>query len=573
MTNQKTYLLLLICLCITGAVYLQGANSPLYLDSTKLSSLEELYKQQGKEITLSDLKFGEGSGRYISQLSFLVNISLDGELNSRNIKITNITLHLICGLFVFIFCRKLINLTQLHADSNTIALIVAILWLVSPMNTSSVLYAIQRMNQLSCLFTLCALISYLSLRASSAHIIKYTIPTLFATLAFLSKETGILVLLYIAIIETHILKSINTKTMTTAIFIALAGSVVAILSPQIFGYSSVAYTPIERLLSESVIVLDYIKTTYIPSLNIGIFYDGIQPAKLQETFQLNSLIPPAAHLVIIGLALSSFKSRKYGLLSFAILFFYVGHSIESTIIPIELRFDHRNYLPSLGLYLITGCVATQLFRRFHNRIIFTLGLGSYALLLLSITFLKIGIWNSPIQAYQQGALLSPASGRALANAAQWFLANGDTEKARAAIQQVINTIPSRRFVASIQLAYIDCITHNTEPSYLLLETSDSTLSPIEVSQALYNLTETYKKTGCKAVNINSLTTALSQHKKNFGITSIDSWYIDYYIAELYASRSTPEAIKFLSTLDHPQATQFSLQLEAELSNQKNTTEK
>ncbi len=39
------------------------------------------------------------------------------------------------------------------------------------------------------------------------------------------------------------------------------------------------------------------------------------------------------------------------MLTFGILFFLAGHSMESTIIPLEIAHEHRNYVPSLGVLI------------------------------------------------------------------------------------------------------------------------------------------------------------------------------------------------------------------------------
>ena len=50
---------------------------------------------------------------------------------------------------------------------------------------------------------------------------------------------------------------------------------------------------------------------------------------------------------LLALAVGALVLRKkHPLITFGIVFFFVAHALESTIIPLEIAFEHRNYLPS-----------------------------------------------------------------------------------------------------------------------------------------------------------------------------------------------------------------------------------
>jgi tetratricopeptide (TPR) repeat protein len=55
------------------------------------------------------------------------------------------------------------------------------------------------------------------------------------------------------------------------------------------------------------------------------------------------------------------------LLSFAILFFFLNHLVESSIVPLELIFEHRNYLPSMFLFVPVAGGMVRLLNRYHER--------------------------------------------------------------------------------------------------------------------------------------------------------------------------------------------------------------
>jgi hypothetical protein len=48
------------------------------------------------------------------------------------------------------------------------------------------------------------------------------------------------------------------------------------------------------------------------------------------------------------LILSILWRKRFPIVAFAVLWFLVGHSLESTVFPLEIIHEHRNYLPALG---------------------------------------------------------------------------------------------------------------------------------------------------------------------------------------------------------------------------------
>jgi hypothetical protein len=56
----------------------------------------------------------------------------------------------------------------------------------------------------------------------------------------------------------------------------------------------------------------------------------------------------AWHAALLGFA--ALYSRRRPLLAFGIVLFYVGHLVESGILMLETVFEHRLYLPSVGMY-------------------------------------------------------------------------------------------------------------------------------------------------------------------------------------------------------------------------------
>ena len=127
----------------------------------------------------------------------------------------------------------------------------------------------------------------------------------------------------------------------------------------------------ERLLSQPRILIFYLSLLLYPA-----------PWRFSIEHDINhslSLITPwttlpaiAAVAGLIGFAI--LNSRKYPILSFGILFFFLNHMVESTILPLELVFEHRNYLPSFFIFVPVayGVKRLVVFYRGRNSSIFIL---------------------------------------------------------------------------------------------------------------------------------------------------------------------------------------------------------
>ena len=318
-------------------------------------------------------------GRPVSMLSFLMNDQYyPGDPAS--FKYTNLMIHLLCGMFLVLFINALLRVYRGDQKQNSyIAVLVGTLWLLHPINVSTTLYIVQRMTQLVTLFGLISVYIYclgrLKLREDSKKGIVLLTTALFpfGLLAVLSKENGVLILLYIMVIEyTLFQKEPRPKEQKRWIYLFIIIPSLIVLSFLIFyldnflgRYNARDFTLLERLLTESRILILYLYNIFIPqSGNTGL---------LQDDFVISrSLISPATTLFSIVLICSllyvAFKYRRQQpVLSFGILWFFGGHILESTFMPLELYFEHRNYMPMAGPLLTLTYYINVLSNRVSNK--------------------------------------------------------------------------------------------------------------------------------------------------------------------------------------------------------------
>jgi tetratricopeptide (TPR) repeat protein len=299
--------------------------------------------------------------------SFALNYYFSGE-NSFSLKVTNLGIHLVTGLLIFLFCRMLMELVggRFSRRAGLIAVLVAALWLVHPINLTAVLYGVQRMASLSALFVLVSLILYLKgrlawrKRQKGMSVLFFLLVLAAAVAGVLSKENALLLPVYFFLLEWLVLSRAGDSSaygnslspLKVLLWIAVP-AVVGVLGLWLFGvlngYDARPFTLTERLLTETRVLFYYIGLILLPRpWEFSLFHDDI--ALSTGLFSpVTTILSILGLIVIIYLAVR--MRKRHPLTSFGVLFFFAAHLMESTIIPLELVFEHRNYLASLGVFL------------------------------------------------------------------------------------------------------------------------------------------------------------------------------------------------------------------------------
>ena len=298
-------------------------------------------------------------GRPVSLFSFTLN-GQDWPTDPHPFRVTNLLLHLANGLLVFLLARAIFSTYQRPETADWLALLCMTLWLLHPLLVSTTAYIVQRMTQLSALFTLAGLLCYVQGRRALAEQARkgwgWIIGGMgfFGALALLSKETGILLPGFALTLEATVFRSKQLPGQTRKIILTLLClPLIALLLYFLFSWQSLLagfdnrpYSMPERLMTQAVVLVDYLQQAVAPRLSgLGIFHDDypVSSGLLSPAATLASLV-----LIIALLAFALVARRKWPFVSLGILWFFVGHSLEAGPIALELYFEHRNYLPLLG---------------------------------------------------------------------------------------------------------------------------------------------------------------------------------------------------------------------------------
>lgn len=434
--QRMAWLMLAVLMALTVLVYwpsLYGGyifDDQYYLDQSDIH-VRTLHLGEWVKAALSQT--GANQFRALSMLSFAANYYLTG-MDPFWLKLTNVGIHLINGLLLFLLLRELFGLCVLARNrrafgqfEDRLGLIAAMIaggWLLLPINLTGVAYVSQRLESLANVFVFLGLYWYLNARrreyaGQSNGAMLWTSLVVCLALGFSAKESAALLPLYTACAEFAITGFRNRDGRFSRP--ALQAHFVFLILPLIAGVAWIStwiarpitafrtFTTGERLLTESRVLVDYIHWTLLPNLNeLTFFHDdlAISHGLLNPPTTLLAIM---SLLTLLGIAVWQRGSRP--LFCVGILWFFGGHAMTATVIPLEMVFEHRNYFPSMGLLLATTSLLAME-PRVKYPVANALIAMSFVALFGFTTFLRAEEWSNPLRFAYAEALKRPESPRA-----------------------------------------------------------------------------------------------------------------------------------------------------------------
>ena len=525
--------------CLIASPALHG---PLVHDSVKLYALADVVAQNPQAPLLNTPLFGDRfPGRIVAMASFVANIAAADGLSSFAVKTTNLALHLFVGILAVFLARALCRAAGKEDIAPPVALATASLWLLAPGNLSASVYAIQRMAQLSTLFIITGLLCYLALRQAAANPLKSTLLGIgllaSLALAIASKENGLLLLPLIALVELTLHGRRGWRALpraariSTLLALVVAGAFALAFAAGALDYSARPWTMTQRLITEARVIWMYLFDILLPLGNDPGVVFPVQPSTglLQPASSLLAIIGIVA---LLGLAIF-LRARGHVLVGLGILFFFTAHLMESTIVPLELAYMHRNYLPSFGIYLALSAAGVSLAHRVGKRPVLIA-----ALLLLGL-FVVTGwsramAWSSEARYHSAVYNHHPESRRAALNFANILARDGQPDVALQVLEQGITRHYPGDAIAETARLYFKCLAGASfgRDDFERLATAEPGALGIELSQALSNLT-TRIESGCEGLDPALLADSLSALAERERAQAGRTWHIDYYVAVLW----------------------------------------
>ncbi|MFH2063799.1 MAG: tetratricopeptide repeat protein [Pseudomonadota bacterium] len=330
------------------------------------------------ENLLTAAQKGSLENRPIANISFALNYYWHGD-HVFGYHLVNILVHVISGLFLYGFISITQKVYPCRSFSHrAIPFFAAAIWLVHPVQTQSVTYIVQRMNSMASMFYMISMCCYAKGRLrmlesrsgrkteernSRSAISIYPIPVSFyffgaMTSGFMAvgtKEIAATLPLFLLLYEWFFFQDMKFSWLKRNWFrFLLIFSFVLLIAFLYLGenpfekienlYDRRDFTMMQRLFTEFRVVIFYIGLLLFP-----------HPSRLnlEHDFPLSGSLtdPPTTVIclcvIIVCIGFSLWKAKKERLLSFCILWYFGNLVIESSVIGLEIIFEHRLYLPSM----------------------------------------------------------------------------------------------------------------------------------------------------------------------------------------------------------------------------------
>jgi hypothetical protein len=355
--------------------------------------------------------------RPLAYISFALNYYFHS-YRTVGFHLTNSLIHMLTGVFLFLFIKITLGLPAFQSrfgNSRWLPFIAALIWLVHPLHTQSVTYIVQRMNSMASMFYILSMLCYARARLTQGPTVKWLLAAaclMSGVLALATKENAATLPCFLLIYEWFFFQDLSREWLKrhlpflVGVFILLM--VVSLifmgghpLAKILSAYESRNFTLTQRVLTEFRVVILYLTLLIFPHPNrLNLDYD----------FPLShSLIDPLTTLlallgIIVLLAWSVWLAKKDRLISFCLLWYFGNLVIESSIIGLEIVFEHRTYLPSMMIILMAAILANRYLRSNFLKVVM---ICSITLVFAAWTYERNTVWSNAVSLWSDVVKKSP----------------------------------------------------------------------------------------------------------------------------------------------------------------------
>jgi tetratricopeptide (TPR) repeat protein len=450
----KCLLIVFFFSVIAFAIYSKTLHSPFVLDD--LRKIEDNPRIRVNQLTPGEILragFQSSKARPIAFITFALNYGFH-KYDVFGYHVVNIAIHILSGFFLYLFLATTLKLPAVksqYKQPDLIAFFAALIWLVHPIQTQSVTYIVQRTTSMASMFFILSLLFYAHGRRAESNRNKWLWLIASAVSWLLSlgcKQITAILPFMIFLYEWYFFQDLNRQWLKKSLkyllgigaFFILIFLIYTDFSPwekiqSLHDYSRQEFTITQRFLTQFRVIVYYISLIFFPHpARLNLDHDFVLSQSL--TNPISTLF---AMLAIIGLiALAFYLAKKNRLTSFCILWFFANHLIESSVLPLAIIFEHRNYLPSM----MVGLIPVALAYRYIKPDWIKIGLLSAAVLGLCVsTYQRNRVWENKITLWSDVVKKSPAKARPHFNLGAAFTEQKKDEQAIPQYQRALEINP------------------------------------------------------------------------------------------------------------------------------------
>ena len=405
-------------------------NPAVQVDEWSLESIREAATAYGTRLP----------HRPVATLSLAMDYWVWGD-NAFGFKLTNLLIHVFNALLVLFLLRRLQETVNRQFNQSWpvwSAFLLAAVWALHPLQVSSVLYAVQRMELLAVTFMLLALVGYLkgrqkTLDGAGGAGMWFALAGVATLFSVLSKQIGVLAPLLMLALEFVVFRfgglAERSARRLKAVFLAVVGLYLLLflfwLLPQQMDPAQWAhreFNAYERLITQLRVLPMYIGWVLLPLPENHLFYyDHLRHSE--------GLLQPMTTLLgglfLVFLAIVAWVARNRApMVALGIVWFFVAHALTSNAISLELAFEHRNYFAVLGVLLAVAGVLRMMSVSLSQRI---LAVAAVALVfgLGTITATQSATWGNQMNLALALVERNPESERAGLDLGELYLDYSD----------------------------------------------------------------------------------------------------------------------------------------------------
>jgi tetratricopeptide (TPR) repeat protein len=397
---------------------------------------------------------GNPRHRYLPNISFAINYYFGSE-NPFGYHLVNLGIHLFTGIFLFflfnatlrlcsredgVCCSGNRSLSSISVSPEILSFFAVLIWLVHPVQTNAVTYICQRMASMVAMFYILSLLCYVTGRISFRKGKIKTAGLLFfvcivsGCCAVASKENAGPLPVFILFYEWFFFQNLKTfRSYRTLLWVIIGGVVFAAVVIHFMGvdplqrilnsYFRREFTMPQRVMTEFRVVTYYLSLLFYPQPS-RLILDHDYPLSHAFSDPFSTLTCCVLIITIFGLAV--YLAKKERLISFALFWFLGNLVIESSVIGIEIIYEHRMYLPTMFLFLM---LSTMVFRMIRNKWAAT-GILILCVMILSVwAHQRNRIWESDVTFWTDNTQKSPQKVRPYQNLAYSMQLRGNFEEA------------------------------------------------------------------------------------------------------------------------------------------------
>jgi uncharacterized membrane protein HdeD (DUF308 family) len=379
--------------------------------------------------------------RMISFLSFALSYRANG-LEVRGFHIFNIAIHILNALLLYLLVLLTFRTPRMKGSSlkgmaGPLALVSALVFICHPLQTQAVNYISQRFVS----------------SGKAPRYVLYALSFMSASLGMLSKEITFTLPVMIALYEFTFFEGLTSKRLIRLLPFALTMFIIPymLLSGtqdigQAFRTPTSEYTRWQYLITQFTVIVTYIRLLFVP-VNQSLDY-GFSP---YSSFLTPQVLFSFLFLLSVFLFVFWFYRRTrsddgaFRLIPFGLLWFFITVSVTSSVVPTaNLLFEHRVYLPSVGVFLALTTGVFLIIKRLESKKITLFAVLSLILILLLLSYAayaRNSVWGSVVTLWEDVVSKSPGSAKAHYNLGLAYTYKGMTDKAIEQYQFVIMIKP------------------------------------------------------------------------------------------------------------------------------------